>query len=173
MRSHSRHFETTGHLFSESLPGDTHSSHSTACATATSTSRDGPSNDLKFSGGFWKELEKKGSRLQAGKFKNINMLPDDVLLEVFDFYRMSGKSLCPTRIKTAWNWYELVHVCTRWRRIIFGSPRRLDLLLICTRGTPVRRSLGCWPAFPIAIDFYPDRRFGGTGTTSANAPWSR
>ena len=49
-------------------------------------------------------------------------------------------------------WHKLIHVCRRWRQIIFSSPRRLDLYLLCTSGTPVRKNLGLWPAFPIIID---------------------
>ena len=89
-------------------------------------------------------------------------LPDNVLLEVFDFYRMHDEALFPPRIKTTWKWHQLVHVCRRWRRIIFASPRRLDLQLICTRGTPVRKHLGCWPAFPISIDFFSNMTSAGT-----------
>jgi hypothetical protein len=29
-------------------------------------------------------------------------------------------------------WQVLVHVCRRWRSIVFGSPRRLNLQLFCT-----------------------------------------
>jgi hypothetical protein len=52
-------------------------------------------------------------------------------------------------------WQRLVHVCRRWRHIIFASPRRLDLRLFCTYGTSVRNNLSCWPAFPIIVDYYP------------------
>ena len=48
-----------------------------------------------------------------------------------------------------------MHVCRRWRYIIFGSPRRLDLHVFCTYGTSVRNNLSCWPAFPIIVDYYP------------------
>ena len=51
-------------------------------------------------------------------------------------------------------WQRLVHVCQRWRRIIFASPLRLDLTLLCTYGTPVRKNLGCWPPFPIVVDYF-------------------
>jgi hypothetical protein len=46
-----------------------------------------------------------------------------------------------------------VHVCRRWRQIVFESPHRLDLKIRCTSKTPVRKNLGIWPVFPIAIDF--------------------
>ena len=54
---------------------------------------------------------------------------------------------------TAWKWHTLVHVCRRWRQIIFASPNRLDLRILCTHRTPVRKSLDIWPPFPIAVDY--------------------
>ena len=47
-----------------------------------------------------------------------------------------------------------MHVCRRWRRIVLVSPRRLDLKLFCTYGTPVRKNLGCLPPFPIIVDYH-------------------
>jgi hypothetical protein len=35
--------------------------------------------------------------------------------------------------------------------VIFGSPRRLNLQLVCTDKTPTRTSLDIWPPFPIII----------------------
>lgn len=70
----------------------------------------------------------------------IDVLPDDVLLWVFDF----------CGIDEHW-WHQLVHVCRRWRQLILASPRRLNLQLLCTCTTPVRKYLGLWPTIPIAI----------------------
>jgi hypothetical protein len=76
------------------------------------------------------------------------MLPDDVLLEIF-YFRV--------RVTIPWysfrpvEWHFLMHVCRRWRQIIFQSPNRLKLEIFCTRGTPVRKNLDIWPAFPIGI----------------------
>ncbi|KAH9164804.1 hypothetical protein EDB89DRAFT_387353 [Lactarius sanguifluus] len=81
----------------------------------------------------------------------IDILPDDVLLEIFDECR---KSHDPDQSSTpVWRWQRLVHVCQRWRQLVLGSPRRLDLQLPCTYGTPMRENLGCWPPFPIAIHY--------------------
>ena len=77
------------------------------------------------------------------------MLPDNVLLEIFDLYRNIRHS--PPR--TVWKWHLLVHVCRRWRQIIFESPCRLDLQILCTYGAPVRKSLSIWPDLPIAINY--------------------
>ena len=48
-------------------------------------------------------------------------------------------------------WQTLVHVCRRWRCVVFGSPRRLKLRLVCTPTTPARNTLDVWPALPLYI----------------------
>jgi hypothetical protein len=48
-------------------------------------------------------------------------------------------------------WQTLVHVCQRWRGVVFGSPRRLNLRLFCTTETPVRDTLDVWPPLPLLI----------------------
>ena len=70
------------------------------------------------------------------------MLPDDALLEIFDFY------VDQVQIEA---WHTLVHVCRNWRNVVFGSPRRLNLRLNCTARTPVRKMLDIWPPLPIVI----------------------
>jgi hypothetical protein len=45
----------------------------------------------------------------------------------------------------------LTQVCRRWRYIVLGSPRRLDLRVLCTPTTPTRTLLDIWPPFPICI----------------------
>src|SRR6266436_3658615 len=78
-----------------------------------------------------------------------DILPDDVLLDIFDFYM--------DMIPSYWNkteieaWQLLVHVCRQWRSLIFRSPRRLNLRLYCTPGTPARDTLDVWPALPLLI----------------------
>ena len=49
-------------------------------------------------------------------------------------------------------WQSLVHVCRRWRVLIFESPRRLDLRLLCTHKKPTKDKLNVWPALPLFID---------------------
>lgn len=73
----------------------------------------------------------------------IDMLPDDALLEIFDFY------LDGARIEA---WITLVHVSRKWRSVVFGSARRLNLQLDCRgRRTPVKRTLHVWPLLPIVV----------------------
>ena len=76
------------------------------------------------------------------------MLPDDVLLEIFDFYvdKDAGEDL-----KSIESWITLAHVCRCWRSIVFQSPRRLNLRLVCTTKTRMRDTLDIWPPFPLAI----------------------
>ena len=75
---------------------------------------------------------------------SIDMLPDDVLLEIFDFF---VRETDRTDV-----WETLVHVCRRWRSVVFGSPRRLNLRLVCSAKTPARDMLDVWPAFPLSIE---------------------
>jgi hypothetical protein len=49
-------------------------------------------------------------------------------------------------------WPTLVHVCRRWRSVVFGSPHRLDLQFVCTPRTPSRDTLDVWPALPLIIE---------------------
>jgi hypothetical protein len=81
---------------------------------------------------------------------SIDMLPDEVLLttfgfcEVFTFEDINSK-------KGTEAWQSLVHVCRRWRSIVFGSPRRLNLRLVSTPKTSVRELLDVWPPLPLVI----------------------
>ena len=52
-------------------------------------------------------------------------------------------------MKDLWQW--LVHVCRRWRYLVFGSPRRLNLRLRCTPETSTRDTLDVWPALPLTV----------------------
>ena len=81
------------------------------------------------------------------------MLPDDVLLVVLDFYMIefTSKEGCGYRKSKMAMWLTLAHVCRRWRCLVFGSPRRLGLQLVCTTKTPTA-TLDAWPALPLAIE---------------------
>ena len=73
----------------------------------------------------------------------IDTLPDDALLYVFDFYLAQASEVEA--------WHTLVHVCRRWRNLVFGSPRRLNVRIACTTESPVKEMLGVLPALPIVI----------------------
>ena len=97
---------------------------------------------------------------------SVNALPDDVLIAIFDQY-VNGDARIP--INWVMEWQPLVHVCRRWRSIVFGSPRHLKLQLVCTKRTRARDMLDVWPALPLAIWYNPgydrirgaDDRIGG------------
>ncbi|KAH9055717.1 hypothetical protein EDB87DRAFT_1639255 [Lactarius vividus] len=93
----------------------------------------------------------------------IDTLPDEILLEIFDCFRLAAathsasdeSSAGPTW--TPWQWHRLVHVCQRWRLLVFASSQRLDLRLVYTFNRPARlrkKALDGWPTLPIAI-WYP------------------
>jgi len=89
----------------------------------------------------------------------IDALPNEVLLEIFDFYLAlddHGKNswLRALGLYIYDTWHTLVHVCPRWRRLMFESPRRLDLRHLCDSTRPVRKKLNVWPELPIIVSAY-------------------
>ena len=89
----------------------------------------------------------------VGKVTRIDVLPDEALLEIFDFYI---KTSSPRR-DSKWRvepWQPLVHVCRRWRSVVLGSTRRLNMRLVCSPKTSSRDTLDLWPALPLVIDGY-------------------
>ena len=108
-----------------------------------------------------------GSCCHVAQVTPIDVLPDDVLLaysdhieieylsEIFDFY-VVRISLLQRLKRDVELWQSLVHVCRRWRCVVFGSPRRLNLRLVCTPGTPARERLDVWLALPLVIESIPN-----------------
>ena len=89
----------------------------------------------------------------------IDDLPDDDLLAIFDFYVVPYQDLnffevmfsdqdSETKIQS---WHSLVHVCRRWRGLVFASPRRLNLQLYYDPGRFARKTLDVWPALPLLV----------------------
>ena len=78
----------------------------------------------------------------------IDILPDDVLLLIFLFDRATSLSQDD---KLWWRWDRLVHVCRRWRSVIFASPNFLGLKLACGPWTRVE----LWPPLPIMLINWP------------------
>jgi hypothetical protein len=79
-----------------------------------------------------------------------NKLTDDALLDIFDFY-LNDDTPNVFQHANINEWHTLVHVCRRWRDLVFASPRRLNLRLLCRKDTPAREMLDIWPALPIEI----------------------
>ena len=80
----------------------------------------------------------------------MDTLPDDVLLAIFNSY-LDECSLSFDEKQREVAWRLLVHVCRRWRSVVFGSPRHLDLWLVCTDRTRTRDRLDVWPTLPLIV----------------------
>jgi hypothetical protein len=92
----------------------------------------------------------------------IDILSDDVLLEIFDFLVVESDG----SEAEIW-WRRLVHVCRKWRNVIFGSQHRLNLRLVCSDWRPVREMLDVWPPFPIVIHHFTRPNLGGDNLIAA------
>jgi hypothetical protein len=81
----------------------------------------------------------------------IDVLPDLALLEIFTFCVDDVREPIDLIYEKIEAWHTLVHVCRKWRNIVFGSPRRLNLRLYCRDGTSVAKKLATWPRLPIVV----------------------
>jgi hypothetical protein len=71
-------------------------------------------------------------------------LHDDVLVEIFFYVNIKdGGNFNP--------WHTLVHVCRRWRYLVFAFPRRLNLQLEYCGHRPMSEVLDAWPILPISL----------------------
>ncbi|KAI9457881.1 hypothetical protein F5148DRAFT_338744 [Russula earlei] len=104
------------------------------CAARTSTTIGGPS-----------QASLEGSPCEHHQDPvTINTLPDDVLVEIFHFY-VNHWEIGTNR------WHTLVHVCQRWRHVVFASPRRLNLRLQYRGQRPMSEMLDVWPVLPVVV----------------------
>ena len=51
-------------------------------------------------------------------------------------------------------WHTLVHVCRRWRSLVFISPRHLNVQLLWSPQRSVKTTLDIWPELPLSIYDY-------------------
>ena len=84
----------------------------------------------------------------------IDKLSDSILLEIFAFYVDQSQLTKRSTKLTIETWQTLVHVSRRWRSIVFASPHRLNLQLVCTPETRAIDTLDIWPAFPLVVKGY-------------------
>src|ERR1700761_3854632 len=73
----------------------------------------------------------------------MDVLPDDVLLSIFNCYVDEA-----TDVE---GWRTLVRVSRQWRNVVFGSSRRLRLRIACTDKSQVREKLDVFPRLPIVV----------------------
>ena len=87
----------------------------------------------------------------------IDILPDDVLIGILNLYIDQAQSRDDTErsstgsVRAEDAWQVLVHVCRRWRCIVFELSTSLNLLLLYTPRRHVRTMLDVWPPLPISI----------------------
>jgi len=82
----------------------------------------------------------------------IKTLPDYPLLETFSLYVEEADGLSEFHmVEQIDAWHTLVHVCQRWRLLVFASSRRLNLRILSTNTRPLREILDLWLALPIVI----------------------
>ena len=79
-----------------------------------------------------------------------------------DMYHMYGPRFKPG-IEA---WQSLVHVCRRWRSLVFESPRHLNLQLVCTPETPTKDTLDIWPASGLPLVVIGDMNVPNMTSTS-------
>ena len=95
---------------------------------------------------------------ETGKAKRLSLrsprtfamkINDDLLVEIFDFCRRDNIS--PNTYPQNW-WYTLAHVCQKWRRVLFATPTRLGITLVCNSRTPVADLLASFPpSLPLVV----------------------
>jgi hypothetical protein len=69
----------------------------------------------------------------------VDKLPDDALLDIFAVYLNDDDQ---DRFQSVDKWHTLVHVCRRWRGLVFASPCSLNLRLLCRRHRRVAGDAG-------------------------------
>ncbi|KAH9980457.1 hypothetical protein BJV74DRAFT_798107 [Russula compacta] len=79
----------------------------------------------------------------------ISTLPDELLVEIFDFCRRDNEYVWSYRRE----WYKLLHVCRRWRCVMLSSPSRLNLRLLFKYRIPLARMLTDSPPLPLIVTF--------------------
>ena len=86
----------------------------------------------------------------------IDILSDDIFREIFAFCLRTVPD--PYWFLHAWEhmkaWQGLVHVCRRWRQIIYASPLYFNLQLYCANHTPFVKKVGRWPEFPLVVRYH-------------------
>jgi hypothetical protein len=90
--------------------------------------------------------------LTAGRidrYASIHWLNDDILLDIFDCYRLDKENGWNVRL----GWRSLSHVCQRWRLLIYESTFHLGLQIQCANGTGLADALDHLPPLPLLVEY--------------------
>jgi hypothetical protein len=82
-------------------------------------------------------------------YVTIHWLNDDILLGIFDCYRLEEEYDWNYRLL----WSKLSHVCQRWRSIIYGFAFHLGMQITFKNGTPVVDTLDHLPPMPLCVAY--------------------
>ncbi|KAI0302776.1 hypothetical protein BC826DRAFT_966040 [Russula brevipes] len=94
--------------------------------------------------------------IERSHSSTIDGLPDELLLEIFDSYRLNQDEGYRQCWKRKLRWFSLTHVCRRWRCVVFASFSRLDVALIVGMKNPGHMKTIFSPhlsPLPIVIDY--------------------
>ena len=92
----------------------------------------------------------------------INHLPDEVLLDIFDHYQQ-GIDPYDLPLGEEYAWFDIAHVCRKWRAIMFASSTRLDLGITVGPEKPGNIEMILSDAWPILIKYRQrHRNFSGS-----------
>ena len=80
----------------------------------------------------------------------IHRLNDDVLLRIFNCYRLKEEGYWNHRL----GWCKLTHVCQRWRHLIYEWAFYLGMHIEYTNGSPTVDTLDHLPPLPLLVDYW-------------------
>jgi hypothetical protein len=83
------------------------------------------------------------------QYPAIHWLNDDILLNIFNFYRLDTQEDWNVRLL----WCKLSHVCQRWRHLIYECAFHLSMHIKCSEGSLIVDTLDHLPPLPLFIDY--------------------
>ncbi|KAI9457251.1 hypothetical protein BJY52DRAFT_1416883 [Lactarius psammicola] len=82
-------------------------------------------------------------------YATIHRLNDDILLGIFNCYRLDEENAWNVRL----GWCKLSHICQRWRHLVYESAFHLGMHILCTNGTPIVNTLDHLPPLPLFVNY--------------------
>ncbi|KAI0261339.1 hypothetical protein BC834DRAFT_474588 [Gloeopeniophorella convolvens] len=83
---------------------------------------------------------------------HVNKLPNELLVEIFDSYRLTFDVDDNLTDKLTQNkWFPLAQVCRRWRHVMLGSSTRLRLGLYVRKPKRAKHILPLFPTLPLIL----------------------
>ena len=82
-------------------------------------------------------------------FRTIHWLNDDILLGIFDCYRLDEDNRWNDRL----GWRNPSQVCQRWRHLIYECSSHLGMHIKCTNGSRMVNTLNHLPLLPLFVNY--------------------